>query len=154
MLRNQSHVSMSARYKCHYSINQKCNLGDHKPQQRNFQSQPMEESDNYTISEDLTTLPKPEINLANNKPHVDVQACDYMFPNSSEITTLNSGEALRAPSPTFHAVHSEQYAEKQQEIRQANTNKITGSTPKSRDQEVQFSSKRIKSFPCHLFSVV
>lgn len=114
----------------------------------------MEESDNYTISEDLTTLPKPEINLANNKPRVDVQACAYMFPNSSEITTINSGEASGGRSPTFHAVRSEQYAEKQQEIRQANTNKITGSTPKSRDQEVQFSSKRIKSFPCHLFSVV
>ena len=34
---------------------------------------------------------------------------------------------------------------KQQEIRQANTNEITGSTPKSRDQEVQCSNKENKS---------
>ena len=34
---------------------------------------------------------------------------------------------------------------KQQEIRQANINEITGSTPKSRDQEVQFSNKENKS---------
>ena len=36
------------------------------------------------------------------------------------------------------------HKKKQQEIRQANTNEITGSTPKSRDQEVQFSNKENK----------
>jgi len=33
-------------------------------------------SDNDAVSEDLTTLLKPEIDLANNKPHANVQALD------------------------------------------------------------------------------
>ena len=111
----------------------------------------MEESDNDTIGDDLTTSPKPDIDFANNKPHVDVQARDSVIPNRSEITTIVSEQASKAPPPTYHAVRSEQLAErvlhkkKQQEIRQANTNEITGSTPKSRDQEVQFSNKDNKS---------
>ena len=106
------------------------------------------ESDNDIISGDLTTLPKPEIDFANNKPHVDVQARDYTPPNRSEITTIISEEA---PSPSFRAVHSEQLAERvlqerlQQEIRQTNTNEVTGSTPKSQDKEVQVSNEENKS---------
>ena len=100
---------------------------------------------------DLTTSPKPDIDFANNKPHVDVQARDSVIPNRSEITTIVSEQVSKAPPPTYHAVRSEQLAERvlhekrQQEIRQANTNEITGSTPKSRDQEVQFSNKENKS---------
>ena len=111
----------------------------------------MDESDNDIISGDLTTLPKPEIDLANNKPHVDVQARDYIFPNRSEITTIISEEASKAPSPSFRAVRSEQLADRvlqerrQQEIRQTNTNEDTGSTPKPQDQEVQGSNKENKS---------
>ena len=67
----------------------------------------MEEIDNDTISEDLITLPKPEIDLANNQPHVNVQARICIFPNISEITTIISEEA---PLPTFHTVRSEQLA--------------------------------------------
>ena len=70
----------------------------------------MEEIDNDTISEDLITLPKPDIDLANNQPHVNVQARIYIFPNRSEITTIISEEASKAPLPTFHTVRSEQLA--------------------------------------------
>ena len=111
----------------------------------------MDESDNDIISGDLTTLPKPEIDLANNQPHVDVKVRDYTFPNRSEITTIISEEASKAPSPSLHAVRSEQFAERvlqerrQQEIRQANTNEVTGSTPKPQDQEVQVSIEENKS---------
>ena len=92
----------------------------------------MDESDNDIISGDLTTLTKAEIDLSNNKPHVDVQACDYTFPSKSEITTIISEEASKAPSTSFHAVRSEQLADRvlqerrQQEIRQANINEVTG----------------------------
>ena len=150
MLRNQSRVSSSARYKCHDPINQEYNLRDHEPHHRNFRPQPMEESDN-DISDDLITLPNPEIDLAKNKPHVDVQARDYTSPNRSEITSIISEEASKAPSPTFHAVRSEQLAERvlqerlQQEIRQTNINEVTGSTPKPQDQEVQVSIEENKS---------
>ena len=78
------------------------------------------------INEDLITLPKPEIDPANSKPHVDVQARDYIFLNRSEITTIISEEASKASSPTFHAVRSQQLAEsvlherRHQEICQAN----------------------------------
>ena len=111
----------------------------------------MDESDNDIISGDLTTLPKPEIDLANNKPHVDVQVRGDTSPNRSEITSIISEEASKAPSPSFYAVRSEQLAEKvlqerrQQEIRQANINEATGSTPKSRVKEVQVSNKGNKS---------
>ena len=70
--------------------------------------------------------------------------------NRSEITII-SEEASKAPSPTFHAVRSEQLAERvlherrQQEIRQADTNEVTGSTLKSQDQEVQVSDKENKN---------
>ena len=107
----------------------------------------MDESDNDIISEDLITLLKREIDLKNNQPHVEVQARSYTFPNRSEITTIISEEASKAPSPTFHAVRSEQLAERvlqerlQPEIRQTNT----GSTPKPQDQEVQVSIEENKS---------
>ena len=48
-------------------------------------------------------------------------------------------------------MHSEQLAERvlqerlQQEIRQTNTNEVTGSTPKSQDKEVQVSNEENKS---------
>ena len=92
----------------------------------------MEEIDNDPIREALTTLLKPEIDLANDKLHGEVQARDYIFPNRSETTAIISEQASRAPSATFHAVRSEQLAERvlqerqQQEIRQANTNEVTG----------------------------
>ena len=107
----------------------------------------MDESDNDIISEDLITLPKRDFDLANNQPHVEVQARDYVFPNRSEITTIISEEDSKAPSPTFHAVRSEQLAERvlQQEICQTNTNEGTGSTPKPQDQEVQVSIEENKS---------
>ena len=141
MFINQLRVNSSAQNKYHDSINQERNWGDREPNHRNFRPHSMEESD------DLTTSPKPDIDFANNKPNVDVQARDSVIPNRSEITTIVSEEASKARPPTFHAVRSEQLAERvlhekrQQEIRQANTNEITGSTPKSRDQEVQFSNK-------------
>ena len=103
-------------------------MGDHEPHHRNFRPQQIEESDNDIIGEDLTTLPKPEIDLANNKPRVDVQALGYILPNRSEITTIIPEEASKAPPPTFHAVRSVQLAERvlherrQRETRQANTN--------------------------------
>ena len=67
------------------------------------------------------------------------------------MTMIVSEQASKPPPPTYDAIGSEQLAErvlhekKQQEIRQANTNEITGSTPKSRDQEVPFSNKENKS---------
>ena len=51
-------------------------MGNQEPYHKNFHAQPIEKSDNDTVSEDLTTLPKPEIDLANNKPHANVQALD------------------------------------------------------------------------------
>ena len=146
MLRSQSRVRSSARYKCH-----DYNLRDHETHRRNFHPQQIEESDNDINREDLITLPKPEIDLANNQPHVDVKARDYTSPNRSEITTIISEEASKAPLRSFHAVRSEQLAERvlqerlQQEIRQTNTNEDTGSTPKSHDKEVQVSNEENKS---------
>ena len=72
----------------------------------------MEESDNDTIGDDFTTSPKPEIEFANNKPHIDVQARDSVIPNRSEIGTIVSEQASKAPPPTCHAVRSEQLAER------------------------------------------
>ena len=151
LLRSQSRVSSSARYKCHDPINQEYSLRDHEPHHRNFRPQQIEESDNDINREDLTTLPKPEIDVAKNKPHVDVQARNYTSPNRSEITTIISGEASEAPSPSFRAVRSEQLADRvvqerlQKEIRQTNINEVTGSTPKPQDQEVHVSIEENKS---------
>ena len=53
--------------------------------------------------------------------------------------------------PFYHAVRSEQLADRvlqerrKQEIRQANINEVTGSTPKSLDKEVQVSIEENKS---------
>ena len=63
-------MSSSARYKCHGPINQEYSLRDHEPHHRNFRPQQIEESDNDINREDLITLPKPEIDLVKNKPHV------------------------------------------------------------------------------------
>ena len=148
---NQLRVNSSAQNKYHDFINQERNWGDCEPNHRNFRPHPVEQNDDDTIGDDLTTSPKPEFDLENNKSYVGVQARDSVFPNRSEITTIVLEEASKAPPPSYHPVRSEKLAKRflhkrqQQEISQANTNEITGSTPKSRDQEVQFSNKENKS---------
>ena len=78
----------------------------------------MEENGNNIIGSDLSTSLKPEIDFANEKPHADVQVRNSAFLNRSEITTIISEEAPKAPSPIFHAVHSEELAQRVHQERQ------------------------------------
>ena len=122
----------------------------------------MEESDNDTIGDDLTTSPKPEIDFANNKPHVDVQARDSVIPNRSEITTIVSEQAPKAPPPTYHAVRSEQLAERVLHKKKKSSKKFARLTqmklrvqlPSRGIKKFDLVTKRIKAFQHHLCPVV
>ena len=154
MFINQLRVNSSAQNKYHDSINQERNWGDREPNHRNFRPHPMEESD------DSTTSPKPDFDFANNKPHVDVQARDSVIPNRSEITTIVSEQASKAPPPTYHAVRSEQLAERV--LHKKNSKKFARLTqmklrvqlPSRGIKKFNLVTKRIKAFPCHLCPVV
>ena len=120
----------------------------------------MEESDNDTIGDDLTTSPKPDIDFANNKPRVDVQARDSVIPNRSEITTIVSEQASKAPPPTYHAVSSEQLAERvlhkksSKKFARLTQMKLRVQLPSRGIKKFNLVTKRIKAFPYHLFPAV
>lgn len=78
----------------------------------------MEGNGNNIIGCDLSTSLKPETDFANERPHADVQACNSVFLNRSEITTIISEEASKAPAPTLHTVRSEQLPQKVLQERQ------------------------------------
>ena len=118
LLKNQSRISLSAQIEYHDCRNQECNKGDQEPKNRNFRPHPMEENGNNIIGSDLSTSLKPEIDFANEKPHADVQVRNSVFLNRSEITTIISEEAPKAPSPIFHAVRSEELAQRVLQERQ------------------------------------
>ena len=120
----------------------------------------MEEIDNDPISEALTTLLKPEIDLANDKLHGEVQARDYIFPNRSETTAIISnkrGDFLRPPFTQCaqnNWLRESSKKDSSKKFTRLIQMKLRVELPCHRIKKFKLATKRIKAFPCHLFPVV